>query len=356
MSKKILSFALAVVMLVSVFAFSASATTFPTTGQCGYRVVSDAYVGMPAGETVTVKVYYVLPDDLDLETYRHQIANVFLCYNSNAFTYVGNRTWGDSYSAIFKNSNINNIVALAKAPLTNVAANFTENDKAKNYDSCAWVQLGYQTGIPYTSKTGFPVDPYGEIFSIQFKTAKTLESKDYIGIPEASLTSQTAARYCENTKNYTYSKENTIIDEGFSSADYVAVNEYADLKIRNNAADTNKVDLGITGEFKNVSFPVEFGANGTTCTNLSKIGVEVRMNGVIRTADCDGDLNYIYPTADGYKFRAAVTGIDAAGLDTKVEVRVYMVTDNGTYYSNWMGCSARAAYTNAVAGGMSAIA
>ena len=87
MSKKILSIALAVVMLFSVVACTAGAanttvtTVFPGANQGGYRVVSDAYVGMPAGETVTVKVYFVLPVGTDYGTYMQNfIGNVVLGY------------------------------------------------------------------------------------------------------------------------------------------------------------------------------------------------------------------------------------------------------------------------------------
>lgn len=359
MSKKIISVALAVVMLISVFACSAFATSFPGTSQIGVRLVSDAYVGMPAGSTVTVKAYYVLPDDAS-SSYMQGLTNLGICF-TDAFTYnytgtAGStgRTWGASYSTFFTTSAQ---VTVQASAYNNMKNRFNEADKARNWTNGIIVAQAYDitTGAASPS-TGYKVDPYCELFTITFTTTRTLTADDTIGIPAGTIGSQTKFQYINNAKQVQYTVANVVTDEFVSSADYVSVNEAADLKIRNNASDTNKVDLGITGEFKNVSFPVEFGANGTTCTNLSKIGVEVRMNGVIRTADCDGDLNYIYPTADGYKFRAAVTGVDAAGLDSKVEVRVYMVTDNGTYYSNWMGCTARTAYTNAVAGGMSAIA
>lgn len=356
MSKKILSFALAVVMLISVFAFSASAaapvtTVFPTEGQIGYRVVSNAYVGMPAGSTVTVKVFHVVPDSLDLETYRQGSGNIVLCYNSDYYTVdAESRVWGAPYEAMKPAAKINDLPTF----WTNTVS---KQVTVEGYNAAVLVALAWNTELGYSASTGFVVDPYTELFSINFTTNKTLDENAILGIDPGTVGKTTTSSYRDtvNKKTIQY-KENIVVSEGSPDAPVVAVNEYADLKIRNNAADANKVDLGITGEFKNVSFPVEFGANGTTCTNLSAIGVQVRMNGTIVTADCDGDLNYIYPTADGYKFRAAVTGIDAAGLDSKVEVRVYMVTDNGTYYSNWMGCSARAAYTNAVAGGMSAIA
>lgn len=356
MSKKILSFALAIVMLVSVFAFSASAaapvtTVFPTDGQIGYRVVSNAYVGMPAGSTVTVKVFHVVPDSLDLSTYRQGSGNIVLCYNSDYYTVDGNsRVWGAPYEAMKPAANVNTLASF----WTNTVS---KQVTVEGYNAAVLVALAWNTELGYSASTGFVVDPYTELFSINFTTNKTLDENAILGIDPGTVGKSTTASYRDtvNKKTVQY-KANVVVNEGAPDAAYVSVNEAADLKIRNNASDTNKVDLGITGEFKNASFNVAFAENGTTCTNLSKIGLEVRMNGVIRTADCDGDLNYIYATTDGYKFRAAVTGVDAAGLDSKVEVRVYMVTDNGTYYSNWMACTARTAYNNGVANGMTAIA
>ena len=119
MSKKILSIALAVVMLFSVMACTVGAanttvtTTFPGAGQIGFRVVSDAYVGMPAGEEVAVKVYWVHPADVDYDSWLQSLGNIVLCYNNEAYTYntdndgstslcYDGRTWGDHYANYFK--------------------------------------------------------------------------------------------------------------------------------------------------------------------------------------------------------------------------------------------------------------
>ena len=96
MSKKILSLAVAVLMLVSVFAVSASAfssSSYPTTAsdglyEMGIRLVTNAYVGMPAGETVTVKAYFVTPDDMSVNPTISNVQTGVAAFKASGADYI----------------------------------------------------------------------------------------------------------------------------------------------------------------------------------------------------------------------------------------------------------------------------
>lgn len=364
MSKKILSLALAVVMLVSVFTIAASATTFPEEGQIGYRVVTDAYVGMPAGETVNVKVYFVFPDDTDFDAHRQTLGNIFLCYNQDYFSYVADsRVWGSFYEETFKASAVvKDVTSASTAPLKTVMAAFTDNDTAKGYNAGTLVQqtfLSVTEGGEWNATTGYPVDPYCEIFTIQYEVVKDLTADANIGIAEASIGKATYAKYwnTDTKKTITYATDSIVKDEFTDGAATLNVSDAQAILLRNNAADANTVDVGFIATFMDAAFAAEFAGNGTTCTNLANIGIDVRINGTVQSGVENADLNMIYPIDGGYQFVGAVTGIDADNLDTKIEARAYMIDSEGTtYYSNWIACNANLRYDDAVDAGMNAIA
>lgn len=358
MSKKILSIVLAVVMLFSVLACTAGAanttvtTIFPSGAQGGYRVVSDAYVGMPAGETVNVKVYYVLPVGTDYESFRMNfIGNTVLAF-TDAFDYVADsRVWGDSYSYMKPGATVNG------AAYASASKQFNAADNAMGWTKAIMVQKAGDTGVDYTTSTGHPVDPACELYSVQFKTNKTLTASDTIGIPSGCASKMVVFRPQTGSA---YTAANIILGEAVAVADRVEVNDTATAKMRPGAA-AGTVDLGITGTVKTVSFdagktPVYHGDGsvaGYTAANLANVGVQVRVDGVIAAAEG----TCIYDTGDGFNYRPAITGIDAAGLGAEIEVRTYITDVNGnTYFSNWMAIDATTVYDNAVANDMPGIA
>jgi hypothetical protein len=356
MSKKILSIALAVVMLFSVVACTAGAanttvtTVFPGANQGGYRVVSDAYVGMPAGETVTVKVYFVLPVGTDYDTYMQNfIGNVILGF-TDAFTYdSGSRTWGESYWYLKAGANVN------EAAYTAASKQFNAADKAMGWTQAILVQKTLDTtcGSGLSSTTGHPVDMNCELFSVTFTTTRTLTANDTIGIPTGCASKMVVFR--PNGKA-AYTAANIILSEGTVTPNVVAVNDTTTAKMRPGEA-AGTVDLGITGTVNDVSFEAgKEKINGTwVAPNLANVGVQVRVDGVIAAAES----GYIYKK-DGdtaFKFRPAITGIDAAGLGSQIEVRTYITDTNGnTYFSNWMFIDATTVHDAAVANGMTGIA
>lgn len=357
MSKKILSLALAVVMLVSVFTIAASATNFPAEGQIGYRLTSDAYVGMPAGETVTVKCYYVVPDDLDLDVYRQGAGNVVICYNADYFTPdTDSRVFGDIYVDVAKEtSGVTSNDALWKT----VSGKFTEEDSAKGYSYAVQVALAWNTTGGFSASTGYPIDPNVEFFTLEFTTEQTLTEEAVMGVARGYIGTTMKPTYRDTVakKTMVYAAENVITDECDITPDYLNINDNTAILLRNNAADANTVDVGFIATFMDASFEVAFADNGTTCTNLDNIGIDVRINGTVQSGVENADLNMIYPIDGGYQFVGAVTGIDADNLDTKIEARAYMIDSDGTtYYSNWIGCNANLRYDDAVDAGMNAIA
>lgn len=361
MSKKILSLAVAVVMLISVFAFSASAanttvdTVFPAAGQGGYRVVTDAYVGMPAGETVTVKVYYVLPDGTDYSSVSiNWTGNTVLGF-TDAFTYdSGSRTWGDAYWFNKAGANVN------EAAYTAASKQFNDSDKAKGWTQAILVQKTLDTGCGsgLTSTTGHPVDRFCELYTVTFTTTRKVTATDTIGIPEGCAGKMVAYRYIGSSA---LTAANIVLSEAANVAPLVVSNsDTATAKMRPGATE-GTVDLGIFGTVNSLSFdpgktPVYHGNGdlaGHKAANLANVGVQARVNGVVSAAEG----TCIYEIADGFNYAAAITGIDAAGLGAQIEVRTYITDVNGnTYFSNWMAIDADTVHTNAVGNGMTGIA
>lgn len=352
MSKKILSLALAVVMLVSVFTIAASATTFPASGEIGLRVVTDAYVGMAEGETVTAKVYVVFPDDTDFDTYRQGLSNVMLFY-TDAFEYVdGSRTWGPYTNGFIKDA------AQVTTPTTTVLNNainkFTDADKARGWTDARIFAQAYEQGTTASPTTGYAVNPYDEMFTVEFTTTRTLLASDSIGVPTSTIGSQSKIQYINSSSRTTAYKATAVIgDEFVEGAAHLNVSDASTFLLRNNADDANALDVGVRATFMDAAFPVTF--TGAVCNELDNIGIEARVNGEVKARE-SAALNFIYRNAtdDGYDFVGAVTGVD--DLDAKIEIRAYFIADGTTYYSNWVAVCANLRYDDAVSNGMSAIA
>lgn len=362
MSKKILSIALAVVMLFSVMACTVGAanttvtTTFPSNAnQMGFRVVSDAYVGMPAGETVTVKVFWVHPVGTDYDTFLQSQGNVILCH-TDAFTYdEGSRTWGEAYQGILKDSG--NVNAKDNYSSTIIPSKLTATEQAYGWDRAMLVQVGVDavnSGTTYAK--GFNIDPTSEIFSITFTTTRDVTAADSFGIPETGLGTTTLASYSNGTKQVKITAANTIISEGYCPALVVANSDTATAKMRPGAA-AGTVDLGIFGTVNAASFtPGKEKINGKwIAPNLNAVGVQARVNGVVAA----GESKCIYDLGNGFNYAAAITGMtaDAFASDTTIEVRTYITDVNGnTYFSNWIFIDAGTVHDNAVSNGMDSIA
>lgn len=363
MSKKILSLALAVVMLMSIFAFSVNAefktddTVFPGTNQGGYRVVTNAYVGMPANSEVVAKVYLLRPDYKD--TLQSE-CNVVIAYTDGfqldtetpgTKTCFDARTFGASYIDYLKGEDnlVNNLPAFTTSVISKLAA----ADKAYGWDTAILVQGLVDTSVT-TAKKGFPYDPYCEFFSLKFTTTRELTEDDSIGIPTHTLGSTSTFKTTNGTTYTNYKAASIINSEGVAKVDYVEVNDTTTAKIRINAQDSTKVDIGCTGTVLDASFK-KLCPNGLTwykdkgadiSNEVKAVAVQFRLNGTIVA----GTTNTIYvDDAGNFKFRAATTGIPADGLDDLLEVRMAMDVNGTAYYSNWMVIDADTVHDNAVA-------
>ncbi len=359
MSKKILSMALAVIMLISVFAFSASAanttvtTTFPTAGKAGYRVVSDAYVGMPRDSIVTVKVYWVLPYGADRPSLM-STGKLLLAYNGAKYKIntanEGNTsqcfdamTIGASYTSLFNSeSAVNTGTTVANSTLTD--AKLTEVEKTYGWTKTVLASYDLLPTAGTKPAQGFAYDYDCEIISLSFTALDTITANDVIGIPDTTLGSMTTIQSSNGTSLVRYAKN--VVNSEPAVPTVSSVNETSGAKFRM-SEDEGKVDLGITGTVKSVSLnPGKTFKNGRyVAANLTAVGVQARVDGVVAAAE-DG---YVYETSDGYQFRAAITGMDAAGLSKDIDVRTY-ITDNAgnTYFSNWMNIDAKTAHNASV--------
>lgn len=363
MSKKILSIALAVVMLFSVLACTVGAanttvtTTFPGDGQVGFRVVTDAYVGMPAGEDVTVKVYWVHPVGTDYSSFLQSIGNVVLCY-TDAFAFAtegatndaSGRTWGEAYAPYFKPAAVTNA---GDTYSNSVISKLSTADQAYGWDRTVLVQLTVDTSVTTAAK-GFALDPDCEIFSLSFTTNREVTADDTIGIPSHLVGSTVSASYSNGSKQTKWTAANIVTSEAIAAPLTVSNSDTATAKMRPGTA-AGTVDLGLTGTVKTASFKAgkEWGAGCYVAPNLSAVGAQARVNGVVSA----GESTCIYETTDGFNYRAAITGIDAAGLGAQIEVRTYITDVNGnTYFSNWMYIDAADVHTAAVGNGMTGIA
>lgn len=368
MSKKVLSLAVAVLMLVSVFAVSASAFskgTYPAQAESGVwemglRVVTDAYVGMPAGETVTAKVYYVINDSFP---YPGSVSNIPLVYSGGAFEVNStSRTWGASYDFFKETATVNVNQALLTNASTNKAT--SSRDTAILEDSSAkivMVQLAYDTTNPYGYKatTGFPIDTTCEVFSIQFTTLRTVTADDIICVLESDIkVNNTQYRDTDQGKNITtvVSGGNYWGEWGYAPANTVVMGETAACKMRPNAENAGNYDLGFTCTWKDVSIAGTNVDTSAGTTAIDAIGVDYRVNGTIVAGvanAADSTLkNQVYSIAGGYAFRSALKNIPAADMGEKIEARGYITVGGTTYYSQWQQINAATVKAAAHANGM----
>lgn len=307
MSKKILSAAIAVVMVLSVFSLTAFAYTKPASGEVGILVESDAVPGQKDG-VANVSVYWVFPDDTDFSTYLATIGNICLGINSAKYSYVADsREWQSEmgeYSLVKADDSYVRVAHKDVAGvMKTVYSKLTENDKKYGYDTSVLLQMTFDGGNSYgtTAAKGWHVTPDSEnkvlVATLQFNVLDELTENDAIGIVEATLNNQTLVNYSNGTKQ----QKGTAMKsgDGIPAAGYKVFD--GAVKIRKNAADNTKYDLGFTGSFED--FDPEFAESGTSAT-IKSVGCEVTINGVTNTYTD----RYVYEgtTYGKYAFRVAV--------------------------------------------------
>lgn len=329
MSKKIISLVLAVLMVFSVFAVSAFAVG--PVSELGIKFVTNAKVGDAAGTEITVDCYLTFPEGTDFTEYKHGPTQIAVLYNTEYYTYVS-REIGAAYQGFIKSASLVNTSAYAVL----TRANKLTEEEASTYNAALLVAQAWDTTqTEVTAKTGYTVDPDCPIFTLTFKVNKDLESVDAatFSSPLAAVGAQTRIQYFDgkNTSKY-YTTANTTVAEATKVGPAAVGETYkvfdGDVKIRRNAADSAKYDLGFTGSFKKSDFPVVFNDAGTA-TNLTKVGVKVTMNG--KTNEYTD--RFVYETADGYQFRAVLAGLEDSMAATEISVVMFIEFDGVRYES-----------------------
>lgn len=372
MSKKILSLALVVVMLMSMFAFATNAADL-TTGQIGIRVETNAYVGMPEGEEVLFKFYYVVPDDLDLDSYRHALGNVAVAYtdgfklDTTSITQAKDaREWGASYADVFKDAN----VTITAAYSNGIVATATGDDAGKGWTKGVMVQQAYNSDN-YSNATGYPIDPECEVFSLRFVTTRTITASDSIGVPAGALGSKYfKICYADTGKAIAYDAANVVLTDNTAYPGPAPMAKVTG-KIRVNGS---AVDLGYIGTSDMaVTVKAVYDATGKTicrydvdsdACGIAGVGIEAKVDGVPQSATAtkiylNGSITEgatSETVQGGFKFLPALTGVGANALTSTIEIRTYVLKTDGSYeYSAWVELDAKTTYDDAVAAGMADI-
>lgn len=327
MSKKIISLVLAVLMVFSVFAVSAFAVG--PVSQIGIKFVTNAKVGDAAGTEITVDCYLTFPEGTDFTEYKHGLTQIAVLYNTEYYTYVS-REIGAAYQGFIKSASLVNTKAYAVLTKDN---KLTE-EEASTYNAGLLVAQAWDsTQTEVTNKTGYTIDPNCPLFTLTFRVNKDLESVDAatFSSPLAAVGKQTKITYFDgkNTSKY-YTTANTTVAEATKVGPAGETYKVSDgaVKIRRNAVESAKYDLGFTGSFKKSDFAVAFNDKGTS-TNLTKVGVKVTMNGVTN----EYTDRFVYETADGYQFRAVLAGLDDSMADMEISVVMFIEFDGVRYES-----------------------
>lgn len=201
--RKFLSALLAVVMLISVFSFAASAGVDPIDSAATQNIAmklevehadGTAATTVEPGETVTVNVY-VTAKDAAARIYGGAIQ---FFWDSNVYTYVeGSRTWGLSSvdnAALYAVNNTQN-------QYVNTVANMTTEEKAYGWNICGNFQVANAAGTVNTNASLIQAGSATPFISIKLKVSDTVAdgTAASIGIPVTSIAPKNTTRM-----NYTY--------------------------------------------------------------------------------------------------------------------------------------------------------
>jgi len=325
MSKKILSLALVVVMLMSMFAFSTSAADL-SAGQVGVKIVSDAVVGAPAGTVVTVKGYYLTPDSEDVTL---SYANMSLGYDNTAFSVdTSTFAWGSEYYAnVFKMAST---TCNAAATISNnIVKKFGDVEKGYGWNAGLQLQMAQiGTDAEYTTKTGYPVKTDSEIFSLQFTALKEIEADDVIGLVVSAYGTNffTIRRFDDtvNTKYVALKADEVVLTEGVA-APKAADKDPVYLVAKQARPNGDNIDLGVKAGFKFADIGITFDSKGTS-DNVKNVGANLKVNG----ADAGtGRSPYVYDVKGDkseFQYRVVIENVAKDSTDVyTVELFVEMM-------------------------------
>lgn len=325
MSKKILSLALAVVMLFSICAVAASAVQGDGTENIRIYLVSDAQIGAPAGTEVKVSYHVDLPDGID--ELDMCIGNIAIGWNTAAYSYVS-RTWGADFEQYMKGTAA---VTTSAAISTNILKKANANDTAKGYNKAIQVQMLYD-GTNSTSSTGIPVYDNQELFTLTFTAEKQLTASDVIGVVEGAY-GQSFFKVCwfngtTTAKVYPAAQVNMA---DAAAAPAAAAVEYDVYKLsaprkHSNGDGTNTVAVFFAFD----SIAPDFNTAGTS-QFISAIAAKVTATSGSQSITVESDpIKYVYDLGEGeYGFRVILKNVpDAADITV---VPAVTTTDSATY-------------------------
>lgn len=325
MSKKILSLALAVVMLFSICAVAVSAVQADGTETVRIYMTSDATVGAPAGTVVKVSYYIDLPDGMD--ELQMCAGNIALGWNSAAYavnsTQTTNaadaRTWGADFEQYMKSTAA---VTVSTAISNNILKKANANDTAKGFNKACQVQMVYD-GVNSTGSKGFPVYDNQHIFTMEFVAQRKLTANDVIGVVEGAY-GQSFFKVCyfngtTTAQTFPVGQVNMVDAAGVAPSApaydvYHVAAKNGDAKTRTNADDASKYDIGVKFGFKAATIATNLDGNGTS-GNITAITATVTANlanGGTSTITPEG-IRFIYDLSGGAKtefgFNVIIAGI-----------------------------------------------
>ena len=329
MSKKILSLALVVVMLFSMFAITSNAEL--SSGQVGLYLTTNATEDTLKGETIWVKLYIDVPEAMNFA-----YNNITIAWNSAAYkpactnqTKVNDAIeMGSSYADTMKG-----VDAVSHTTTAGKGALLEADKTAYGWDSAVQFQLA-GPGNGYTSTTGFPVEPgYSEILTMYFETQKDLDAADIIGFPMAAYNTKSQFKLQTMERNNTGSKANVAV------ANLVVVNAapaaptaptYDVYKL----ADSKKHATG--DSFTTASFfafkdidPKFDAANKSE--HIESITATITANGNPVAAEDIPVIRFVYDLGEGeYGFRVILKNVAA---NAEISITPVLNTDDGTTYS-----------------------
>ena len=331
MSKKILSLALAVVMLFSICAVAASAVQGDGSENIRIYMTSDATVGAPAGTVVKVS-YYV---DLPVDELQMCVGNIAIGYNSAAYKVnsananaADARTWGDDFAQYMKST-----ATVATGASANIVKLFSDADKAKGWDSALQVQMTYD-GTNSKANMGFPIYDNQHIFTLEFVAQKTLTADDVIGVVEGAYNSGffKVCWFNGTTTAKVYPVAQVNMTDAAGVAPSAPSYDVYNLKGSTGAvADKHANGDGTytVAVFYGFGFNPEFNANGTSqFINDISATVTAAASGSSITVESD-PIKYVWKVGEGYGFRVILKNVPA---DADIKI-VPSVTTDGTAYN-----------------------
>ncbi len=339
MSRKFLSLALVVVMLVSIFTVSTNAAVADGS-TVGVVVTSDAKVGMKAGDTVTVTIAFDAPEGV--ETYL-AAPQIVLGYTQEAFSVTTADVALDSYyTDYFATFTTSNVLVDGTKITKRYLASFGDYESANNltYPMLIAPVLNGDNG---STNTGVLITSGQTMFTVTFKVLRDLVATDAIGFVKAKFGT---ANYGSVLKTMSGGASVAIAEANVDFTESLALPAAAAATAvvthRANQvqwADESKttVNLGFKGEFAAADLPIAFDDNGTS-TNVTEVGAKITIGETEQTKN----TRFVHEYETGkYEFRAILGGVDPADT-AEIKVEYYVIMDGTTYWSDAVTTTAAA--------------